>query len=541
MLQLGISAFSKNSAAVLFERGQILCAAQEERFSRIKDDSAFPLKAIEFCLKSQNKSLHVVNSIIVYCHHSIPYNKFKFPLSVQMRWRAHLHNFFLQQKIHLALKKLTANIPSAKKPKIIFAEHHLCKMALALSSAPFATTALLHMGGHGSDATTTMAYSQNGHIEFKKKLDFTQSVSFLLSAFTLYLGFNPAHEDTEVMDLAKGGKPKFRRMILQNLVHLKEDDSFELNLDFFDFAQKDIKLKNKKWLYLFGMPARHHNEFISENHKDLAASFQSVIEELLLRALSQLSTVTESKNLCFVGPVPLCESLKLILRQKNIFTAISIQPDAGSAGSALGAALSINANFASPSQQIIAGNGPDFKFQEIKNSLVSLNANFESLNEDSLLEKVTDCLTQGLAIGWMNGPMEFGPLSMGYRSILADPRPASAQKDLQLKIHFEESFRSFRYIKKYDESLLENSVQQPLLESPLALAVKKETHPRLYRVIDLFQEKTGQSTLIHTNFSCAHEPLVCSPEEAYKCFMKTDLDILVIGDFLLEKNKQPEI
>jgi len=596
---LGISAFYHDSAAALVVDGKIIAAAQEERFSRIKHDSRYPFHAIEYVLKEAKLKLNEINYIAFY---EKPFLKFERLLetyvafapkgftSFSMSMPIWLREKLFQKKILFnELRNHDENFNDINK--IYFSDHHFSHAASAYYPSPFNDATILTLDGVGEWATTTMAKGHGKELEVLKEIHFPHSIGLLYSAFTYYTGFKVNSGEYKVMGLAPYGKPKFKNLILDNLIDLKDDGTFRLNMDFFNYPT-GLTMTNEKFSKLFGNPVRNsESELLTQFHMDIAASIQFVTEEIVLRLARSISKDSESKNLCMAGGVALnCVANGKIYKEK-IFEKIWIQPAAGDAGGALGAALGIwhkelKQERLKPIKDNMNGSylGPSFSNEEIHDRLTTLNATFEKFSEEKLLKITADELSNGKIIGWFQGKMEFGPRALGARSIIADPRSEVMQKKLNLKIKYRESFRPFApSIIREDLSEwfdldcdspymllvanINNNIKKEMTEDDKKLfgieklnvkrsdipavthvdysariqTVHENTNPRYYKLIKTFKNITKCPVIVNTSFNIRGEPIVCSIEDAYKCFMGTDLDILVCEDYILYKGKQKEM
>ena len=593
---LGISAFYHDSAAALIIDGKIIAAAQEERFSRKKHDSSYPFHAIEYVLKEAKLKLNEVNYITFY---EKPFLKFERLLetyvafapkgfkSFSMSMPIWLGEKLFQKKIlYNELRNHDENFHDINK--IYFSEHHFSHAASAYYPSPFSDATILTLDGVGEWATTTMAKGYGQELEILKEIHFPHSIGLLYSAFTYYTGFKVNSGEYKVMGLAPYGEPKFKNLILDKLIDLKEDGTFRLNMEFFDYAT-GLKMTNEKFSKLFGKPVRNsRKDLLTQFHMDIASSIQVITEEIVLRLARSIAKDNESKNLCMSGGVALnCVANGKILKEK-IFENIWIQPAAGDAGGALGAALALwHKELKQERLTSLKDNmhgsylGPSFNNDEILDKLTTLGADFEKLSEEDLLKITAKELSKEKIIGWFQGRMEFGPRALGARSIIADPRSETMQKKLNLKVKFRESFRPFApSVIREDLSEwfdldcdspymllvadVKNNIKKEMTEEEKKLfgieklnvkrsdipavthvdysariqTVHENTNPRYYKLIKNFKNITKCPVLVNTSFNVRGEPIVCSIEDAYKCFMGTDLDILVCGDFILYKEKQ---
>ena len=595
---LGISAYYHDSSATLLIDGKIIAAAQEERFTRIKHDHSFPHNAIEFLLKFANIKLSDIDQIIFF---EKPFLKFERLLETYLAFAPKgfksfcksmpvwLREKLYQKKLIISeLKKYDKNFKSKKK--IYFSSHHLSHAASAFFPSPFEEAIILTADGVGEWATTTVALGNKSEIKIIKEIHFPHSLGLLYSSFTYFLGFKVNSGEYKMMGLAPYGEPIFREKILKNLVDVKEDGSFHLDQSYFNYAT-GLTMTNTKFSNLFGAnPRISENENLTQFHMDMAASIQSVTEEIMIKISRSLKKEFNIPNLCLAGGVALnCVANGKILKEK-IFDNIWVQPAAGDAGGSLGAALALwydnkkNIRIINKDDSMNGSYlGPEYSFDEIKKNLEKIGSKYIIFQEDELLDQVANDLSEGKIIGWFQGRMEFGPRSLGARSILADPRSKNMQKNLNLKIKFRESFRPFA------PSVLKEDVQSWFnfnQESPYMLMVTSVNKDKVfkmtdeqkrlfginklnvsrseipavthvdytariqtvtearnkiyYKLINKFKAKTGCPVLVNTSFNIRGEPIVNTPEDAFRCFMGTDIDRLIIGNFYLKKSDQPK-
>jgi len=593
---LGISAFYHDSASALIKDGKIVAAAQEERFSRKKHDSGYPFHSVEYVLKEAKIKLSDVDYIVFY---EKPFLKFERLLetyvafapkgfqSFCMSMPIWLKDKLFQKKVLFnELRKHDDNFKNMDK--IYFSEHHLSHAASAFYPSPFKDATILTLDGVGEWATTTVATGKNNNLEMTKEIHFPHSIGLLYSAFTHYAGFKVNSGEYKVMGLAPYGQPKFKNIIFDKLIDLKEDGTFRLNMEYFDYAT-GLKMINQKFEKLFNNPTRNsEDDLLTQFHMDIASSIQFVTEEIVLRLAKSLAKEYESKNLCMAGGVALnCVANGKIFKEK-IFENIWIQPAAGDAGGALGAALAIwykelDNERLSPIKDQMQGSylGPSFNEDEIEKILNNLGAKYKKLSEEEMLKLTAKELSKENTVGWFQGRMEFGPRALGARSIIADPRSSKMQKNLNLKVKFRESFRPFApSILKEDLSdwfeldkdspymLLVAAINKSLRRemtseenklfgidklnikrsevpaithvdySARIQTVHKDTNPKYYKLLKNFKEITKCPILVNTSFNVRGEPIVCTVKDAFRCFMGTDLDMLVCGNFILYKNEQ---
>jgi len=592
---LGISAFYHDSAAALIINGEIIAAAQEERFTRKKHDPSYPVNAIDYCLSEAELSLGEVDFIAFY---DKPFLKFErlletyvafapkgfksFRMSMPVWLREKL---FLKDMLIKEIKKVDENFDSKK---LMFGEHHFSHAASAFFPSPFKEAVVLTLDGVGEWATTTIAIGKGNDLNIVKEIHFPHSLGLLYSAFTYYTGFRVNSGEYKLMGLAPYGEPKFKDLILDNLIDLKEDGSFRLDQSYFNYST-GLTMVNKKFSDLFGEPIRKpDSDKLTQFHMDISASIQAVTEEVVLTITRSLAKEYSIPNLCMAGGVALnCVANGKVLRDKA-FKDVWIQPASGDAGGALGVALAVwHKELNNPrkvnSNDSMKGSylGPCYSQNTVEKELLNCGANFDLLSEDDMLEKTAQALADGKAVGWFQDRMEFGPRSLGGRSILGDPRSDKMQKTLNLKVKYRESFRPFApsvlredlsewFEADYDSPymLLVDSIKKKRCiemtkkeESLFGIdklnikrssipatthvdysarihTVKKETNPKYHKLISKFKEKTGCPVLVNTSFNVRGEPIVCSPQDAFKCFMGTGLDLLVVGNFVLRKNQQ---
>lgn len=593
---LGISCYYHDSAAALIRDGNIVAAAQEERFTRVKGDSSFPTHSVAYVLKAAGLDIDDVDHI---AFHDKPFLKFERLLETYVAFAPQgLASFRLSMPIWLREKlfqkdMLTKEFKSlgGKKfndNKLLFAEHHLSHAASAFFPSPFDEAVILTLDGVGEWATSAICIGRGNAIEYAKEMRFPHSLGLLYSAFTYFLGFKVNSGEYKVMGLAPYGTPRYRDLILDKLLDLKADGSFRLNMDYFEYPV-GLKMTNRKFCQLFDLDVRGAEQLLTQKHMDIAASLQSVTEEIMLRMASSLADEFGIDNLCLAGGVALnCVANGKLLRQGR-FKNIWVQPAAGDAGGAIGAALSaLHLELGQPrtalSNDGMSGTylGPDYTPEEIESVLKTAGAIYERFSDEQLIDRVATALSEGQAVGWMQGRMEFGPRALGNRSILADPRSTDMQKALNLKVKYRESFRPFApsvleekvsewfdidrgapYMQFVADVLPHHRIamtaeQQQLFgidklnvqrsnvpaithvdNSARIQTVSARTNPLYHRLISRFEALTGCPMLVNTSFNVRGEPIICSPKDALDCFMGTELDILVCGPFMLEKKAQP--
>ncbi len=592
---LGISAFYHDSAAAIIIDGNIIAAAQEERFSRKKHDPRYPFNAVKYVLEESNLSLNEVDHIVFF---EKPFLKFERLLETYMAFAPKgFKSFSLSMPIWLREKLFQKKFLFDKLKehdknfneigKIKFSEHHYSHAASAFFPSPFEEAIILTLDGVGEWATTTVAIGKKNKLEIIKEIHFPHSLGLLYSAFTYYTGFKVNSGEYKLMGLAPYGKPIFKDIILNRLIDLKDDGSFKLDMKYFNYAT-GLTMTNNKFSKLFGHPVRNpKKDLLTQFHMDVAASIQSVTEEIILKITKNISFKYKIKNLCLAGGVALnCVANGKILKEK-IFDNIWIQPAAGDAGGSLGAALAYwHHELEKPRVEFkdkMNGSylGPKFENDLIEQKLKSLKAKYKKYSGEQMISLTAKELSNEKTIGWFQGRMEFGPRALGGRSILADPRSDKMQKELNLKIKFRESFRPFApsvlredvfewFDLDYDSPYMllvseikkrhkiEMSDQEKNLFGIKKLNVKrsiipavthvdysariqtvhKETNPKYYGLINEFKNITNCPILVNTSFNVRGEPIVCSVEDAFNCFMGTNLDILVIEDFILYKDDQ---
>ena len=593
---LGISAFYHDSAAALLIDGKIIAAAQEERFTRIKHDSNYPRHAINFVLKKANLKLSNLDKIVFF---EKPFLKFERLLETYVAFAPKGFESFckampiwLKEKLFqkkLLIDELNKHDKDFNQDgKLFFSEHHLSHAASAFYPSPFKEAIILTADGVGEWATTTVAIGKNENLKIKKELHFPHSLGLLYSAFTYFTGFKVNSGEYKLMGLAPYGDPIYEKKIVNNLIDIKEDGTFKLDQSYFNYAT-GLTMTNNKFHKLFGKSPRNPKiENITQFHMDIAASIQLVTENIMLKLARSLRNEYQIKNLCLSGGVALnCVANGKILKE-NIFENIWIQPASGDAGGSLGAALAYwhlegkKERVINPEDDMQGSYlGPEFTNIEIENELKNLGANFEKLDDNEIIEKTSSDLSNNMAIGWFQGRMEFGPRALGSRSILGDPRNSNTQKNLNLKVKFRESFRPFapsiieedlgewfeikskspymllvsninkeKIIKMTDQEKSLFGIEKLNIKrssipavthvdySARIQTVNKKTNVRFYNLIKSFKKKTGCPVIVNTSFNVRGEPIVNTPTDAFNCFMGTNLDKLVIGNFYLDKSRQ---
>jgi carbamoyltransferase len=594
---LGISAYYHDAAASLVIDGEIIAAAQEERFTRRKHDSNFPVNAISYCLLEGKISSKDVDYVVFY---DKPFLKFERLLETYLAFAPRgFKSFVTSLPIWLKDKLFQKTVISNAlkdiwgkdviwEEKLLFSEHHLSHAASAFFPSPFERAAVLTMDGVGEWTTTSLALGNGNKLSVIKEIHFPHSIGLLYSAMTYYTGFKVNSGEYKVMGLAPYGEPKYAKLIKDHLIDIKEDGSFALDMSFFNYCT-DLTMTNEKFDTLFGGLPRKQESILTQREMDLAASVQVVVEEVVIKLAKGVAKTTGEKNLCLAGGVALnCVANGKLFKEK-VFEHLWIQPASGDAGGALGAALGAYHIMLNQARKVSDGIdamkgsylGPEFSQEEISDRLASCGAVFKTFNEDELLEQTAKALAGGNAVGWMNGRMEFGPRALGGRSIIADPRSSNMQKLLNLKVKYRESFRPFapsilredvaQWFELDDDSpymllvadVVKNKRRQMTAEEQALFGIDKlnvprsdipsvthvdysarvqtvheETNPRYYALIKRFKELTGCPIIVNTSFNVRGEPIICTPEDAFRCFMGTELDVLVVGNALLTKCTQ---
>ena len=594
MRVLGISAFYHDSAAALVEDGRIVAAAQEERFTRKKYDPSFPKNAIAYCLAEAGARLDELDHVVFY---DKPFLKFErlletyialaprgfrsFRMAIPLWLKEKL---FQKSLLKSELKQFAEGFDIAR---LLFCEHHLSHAASAFYPSPYEHAVVLTMDGVGEWATTSAAMGSGKNLETFQEIHFPHSLGLLYSAFTYYTGFKVNSGEYKVMGLAPYGQPKYKNLILDKLIDLKADGSFRLDLSYFDYCT-GLTMTNERFAALFGQPVRAPDKLLTEFHMDVAASIQAVLDEAVLRLTRSLAKKTGAKNLCLAGGVALnCVANGKVLRD-GVFENLWIQPAAGDAGGAVGAALAAVHIFKNQPRTTIGSDGmfgsflgPSFSQTAIEHRLAALGARFTVLHENEMIEVTAQALANQQAVGWFQGRMEFGPRALGARSILGDPRSPIMQRDLNLKVKYRESFRPFapsvlredvsdwfnlesdspymlivadvckdrRRATDLDEKALFGIDKLNIARSEIPAVthvdysariqtVQANSNPLFHRLLLQFKERTGCPVLINTSFNVRGEPIVCTPEDAFRCFMGNELDVLVVGRCVLHKSKQ---
>ena len=592
---LGISAFYHDSAACLVVDGEIKSAVQEERFTRKRHDASFPTNSVKYCLAASNLSPQQIDYVVFY---DKPFLKFDRILETYLAFAPRgfksfstslpvwlKEKLFQKQVLAKALEPIFGDIGE----RLLFSEHHLSHAASAFFPSPFQNAAILTMDGVGEWVTTSTSVGRDNEIETLKEIHFPHSLGLLYSAFTYYTGFKVNSGEYKVMGLAPYGEPKFAKLIRENLIDIHDDGSFALDMQYFNYCT-GLTMTNSKFSALFGAPARGFDDALTQREMDLAASVQQIVEEIVLKISQSIRTETALKNLCLAGGVALNCVANGVLHRANIFDEIWIQPASGDSGGAVGAALAVHhmgldaERQVTGSQDLMHGSllGPNYSQSEITKRLTAAGAVFEELSDEELIIQTAQALTNGKSVGWHQGRMEFGPRALGSRSILADPRSPTVQRRLNLQVKKRESFRPFApsVLREDVEQWFDLEVDSPymLLVASVAAGkllaanpsdlektgierlevqrsvipavthvdnsarihtVSKDINPRFHDLISEFKKLTGCPVLVNTSFNVRGEPIVESPEDALRCFMRTDIEILVVGNCFLTKANQP--
>jgi carbamoyltransferase len=593
---LGVSAFYHDSAAALVEDGKIIAAAQEERFSRKKHDAGFPEHAIEYCLDAAGVPFADIDYVAFY---DKPFLKFERLLETYLAFAPHGFKSFAQAMPVWIKEKLFQKDLLRKQfkafddsfdwqNKLLFSEHHLSHAASAFFPSPYDEAVVLTMDGVGEWATTSVAIGRGNTLEVEKEIHFPHSLGLLYSAFTYYVGFRVNSGEYKVMGLAPYGEPKYIDVIKDHLVDIKEDGSYRLDQSFFNYCA-GLTMTNDRFADLFGEPVRAPEALLTPFHMDIAASVQAVVEEIVLKLTRSLRAEYGIPNLCLAGGVALNCVANGKAHRDGAFDNIWIQPAAGDAGGALGAALGTHhihlGEPRAPAKGMdhMSGGylGPSFEQKEIEDRLTAGGAKYHVLDDDMLIERTASALAEDKAVGWMTGRMEFGPRALGGRSILGNPMSSAMQKTLNLKVKYRESFRPFApaVLREDVPSWFEHDADSPYMllvadvkeerrrkmsDAEAALfgidklnvvrseipavthvdysarlqSVHHETNPRFHALLSAFKTKTGCPVLVNTSFNIRGEPIVCTPEDAFRCFMGTELDLLAVGNCLLLKEEQ---
>jgi carbamoyltransferase len=596
---IGISAYYHDSAAVLLRDGEIVAAAQEERFTRKKHDASFPRNALQYCLDEGKLSLNDVDAVVFY---DKPLVKFERLMETYLNYAPNGFRSFvaampvwLKEKLYLktTLRQELSALAKCKtrqlRPKLLFAEHHHSHAASAFYPSPFEEAAVLCLDGVGEWATTTAWYGQGNTLKPLWEIDFPHSLGLLYSAFTYFTGFKVNSGEYKLMGLAPYGVPRYRDLILEKLIDVKPDGTFRLDMQYFNYCT-GLTMTNARFDELFGGPPRKPESQVTQREMDIAASIQSVTEDIVLKLADTVHKETGAKYLCLAGGVALnCVANGRVARE-GPFRDIWIQPAAGDAGGALGAALvcwhelGANARRVKQSDSMRGSYlGPRFDDAEVRAQLDAYGARYHRLNDDELLAKTAEVLASEAVVGWFQGRMEFGPRALGGRSIIGDARSARMQSVMNLKIKYRESFRPFapsvlaERVQDYFEydrpspymlivAKVQPSLRIELTEEQQKLfgieklnlkrselpaithvdysariqTVHQETNPRYYALLKAFERLTGCGVLVNTSFNVRGEPIVCTPSDAYRCFMRTEMDYLVVENYFLAKTEQPQ-
>jgi carbamoyltransferase len=597
MKVLGISAFYHDSAAALVEDGVVLAAAQEERFTRRKHDPAFPAMAVRACLEQTGWTLADIDVVAFYDKPLLKFERlletyvanaprgfasFRMAIPVWLREKLFLKRLLVEELIALGA-------PAGIADRLAFSEHHLSHAASAFYPSPFDEAAVLTMDGVGEWATTSLATGRGADLRIEREIHFPHSIGLLYSAFTYYTGFKVNSGEYKVMGLAPYGTPRYAQRILDHLVDVKPDGSFRLDMAYFGYCT-GLTMTNERFHALFGGPPRKPEDRLTQHHMDLAASIQAVTEEIVLRLTRSIARETGLRNLCLAGGVALnCVANGKVLRDGR-FDRIWIQPAAGDAGGALGAALAVT-HLQRALPRVVAGDGrdgmrgsylgPAYDDAQCAARLRACGARFTELSPTAAIDAAAAALADGKAVGWFQGRMEFGPRALGARSILGDPRSPSMQSVLNLKVKFRESFRPFAPSVLRDDVAewfeidadspymllvadVAERLRRPMTEAEQALfgieklnvprstipavthvdysarlqTVHRETNPRYHALIEAFKRRTGCPVVVNTSFNVRGEPIVCTPEDAFRCFMGTQIETLVVGNCVLSKEEQ---
>ena len=596
---LGISAYYHDAAAALIDDGEIVAAAQEERFTRKKHDSGFPSHAVQFCLGHSGLKPGDLDFVAFY---DKPFLKFERLLETYLAFAPRGFSSFRQalpvwvkEKLFqkgLLIKQLGSALDKSVDwtGKLLFSEHHLSHAASAFYPSPFESAAVLTMDGVGEWSTTSLAHGSGSRLEVLREIHFPHSLGLLYSAFTYFTGFKVNSGEYKVMGLAPYGVPRYVDAIKEHLIDIKDDGSFRLNLDYFDYCT-GLRMTNSRFDAVFGGPPRQPEARLGQREMDLAASVQAITEEVVLKLAAGVRKQTGERNLCLAGGVALnCVANGKLLRSGS-FDRIWVQPAAGDAGGAIGAALGAYHLYQGGQRRAVNGRdgmqgaylGPSYDDAEIRRRLTDAGAVFEMLDEREIIDRSARALADGLAVGWHQGRMEFGPRALGARSILGDARSPTMQRLLNLKVKFRESFRPFApsVLREKVADWFELDSDSPYMllvadvrpEHRIAMTeeqkrlfgierlnvarstvpavthvdysariqtVHRETNPRYHALISRFDELTGCPVIVNTSFNVRGEPLVCTPEDSFHCFMGTEIDVLVVGNAILEKSRQPE-
>jgi carbamoyltransferase len=596
---LGISAYYHDSAACLVRDGEIIAAAQEERFTRKKHDASFPSQAIQYCLSEVGTDVEHLDIVTFY---DKPFVKFERLLETYIantpKGFRSFHSampIWIKEKLYLksVLRKELKQLDGCEKnklPQLLFAEHHQSHAASAFYPSPFEEAAVLCMDGVGEWATTTVWRGEENHLDPMWQIDFPHSLGLLYSAFTYFTGFKVNSGEYKLMGLAPYGEPKFEKLIRDNLIDIKADGTFRLQMAYFDYAT-GLRMTNDRFSHLFGRPPRKPESPLTQQEMDIAASIQAVTEEVVLRIAHTLHKETDSTNFCLAGGVALNCVANGRLQREGPFDNLWIQPAAGDAGGALGCALATWHQYVGEPRRVNGQSdqmrgaylGPRFSKNEVTTELNQVGAAYEWCEDDHLFEWLANLLSKGNIVGWFQGRMEFGPRALGGRSILGDPRNPEMQSVMNLKIKYRESFRPFApaVLAEHVSDYFEQEQDSPYMmivadvqlqrRKPISVedrnlfgidqlklvrsdipavthvdyssriqTVHHDTNPRFHKLLEVFLELTGCPALVNTSFNVRGEPIVCTPMDAYRCFMRTEMDYLVLENYLLAKTDQPK-
>ncbi len=592
---LGISAYYHDSAACLIVDGEVKSAVQEERFTRVRHDAAFPTDAVKYCIKSSGLRPEQIDHVVFY---DKPFLKFDRILETYLAFaprgfRSFSRSLPVWLKEKLFQKQVIANalepIFGELGDRLLFSEHHISHAASAFFPSPFKDAAVLTMDGVGEWVTTSTSIGRGNTLETLNEIHFPHSLGLLYSAFTYYTGFKVNSGEYKVMGLAPYGEPKYAAIIRENLINISDDGSFSLNMKYFNYCT-GLTMTNSKFAELFGAPARGFDDELTQREMDLAASVQKIVEEVMLKISRNIRKETDERNLCLAGGVALNCVANGVLHREKIFDNIWIQPAAGDSGGAVGAALAVyhlglgRERVLQPNSDAMSGSflGPEYSHNEIVSRLQATGATFKELTDREIATTTASALAAGKSVGWHQGRMEFGPRALGSRSILADPRSPTVQRRLNLQVKKRESFRPFApsvlreevgewfdlttdspymllvagvsptKLKKTSEAdnqktgIARLEVQRSVIpavthvdNSARVHTVDRNVNPRYHALLTEFKAQTGCPVLVNTSFNVRGEPIVETPEDAFKCFMRTDIEVLVVGNCYLEKSDQP--
>ena len=592
---LGISAYYHDSAACLIVDGEVKSAVQEERFTRVRHDAAFPTNAVRYCIESSGLKPEQIDHVVFY---DKPFLKFDRILETYLAFAPRgfrsfsrslpvwlKEKLFQKQVITNALEPIFGDLGD----RLLFSEHHISHAASAFFPSPFKDAAVLTMDGVGEWVTTSTSIGRGNTLKTLNEIHFPHSLGLLYSAFTYYTGFKVNSGEYKVMGLAPYGEPKYVNIIRENLINISDDGSFSLNMQYFNYCT-GLTMTNSKFADLFGAPARGFDDELTQREMDLAASVQKIVEEVMLKISRNIRKETDERNLCLAGGVALNCVANGVLHREKIFDNIWIQPAAGDSGGAVGAALAVyhlglgRERVLQPNSDAMSGSflGPEYSHNEIVSRLQATGATFKELTDKEIATTTASALAAGKSVGWHQGRMEFGPRALGSRSILADPRSPTVQRRLNLQVKKRESFRPFApsvlreevgewfdlttdspymllvagvsptKLKKTSEAdnqktgIARLEVQRSVIpavthvdNSARVHTVDRNVNPRYHALLTEFKAQTGCPVLVNTSFNVRGEPIVETPEDAFKCFMRTDIEVLIVGNCYLEKSDQP--